>query len=214
MPNRDWGACPRRTLSPEAPVFLKRILPVILLSSLAFAQSNAAHQKYDQALREIDKHNYVKAEKLLNGVIAEAPDWALAYSTMGHLYSLWPRPSVAIIAYEKARDLDLQSHELTPDQRREVNDNLGVIYGLTKQYDKSIAVLESAVKDDPQYGAYEYNLACDYSEKGDLDKALTHLQRAWELRGTFKFPDIMQDDSFKRWHDNPRFQEAAGKMVS
>ena len=54
---------------------------------------------------------------------------------------------------------------------------------------------------------------CDYSEKGDLDKALTHLQRAWELRATFKFPDVMQDDSFKQWQDNPRFREAARKMM-
>ena len=193
---------------------LKRLLPTLfLLTSLAVAQSNVAHQKYDQALREIDKHNYVKAEKLLNGVIAEAPNWTIAYVTMGHLYFLWPKPSVAIIAYEKARDLDHQSHELTPEQRHEVNDNLGVMYGLGKQFDKSIAVLEAAIKDDPQYGEYEYNLACDYSEKGDLDKALVHLQRAWELHSTFKFPDVMQDDSFKDWRDNPRFQEAVHKMM-
>ena len=115
-------------------------------------------------------------------------------------------------AYERAREIDLKDHSLTPEQRHEVNDNLGVAYGLAGQFDKSIALLEGAIKDDPEYGEYEYNLACDYSEKGDIDQALVHLKRAWALRSSFKFPDPREDSSFKRWLDDPAFRDAVGKM--
>jgi tetratricopeptide (TPR) repeat protein len=194
-------------------MFLKRALILLLLSAAAFAQSPKARQNYDKALRDIEHHNLQHAEKLLREATADSPTWALAYSQLGHVYFLMPKPLPAIEAYEHARELDLKDHQLTPEERRDVNDNLGVFYGMGREYDKSIAVLESAIKDDPDYGSYEYNLACSYSEKGDLEKALTHLERAWELRSSFKFPEVMKDSSFKRWRNDPRFQEVAGKMV-
>lgn len=194
-------------------MFLKRALILLLLASTAFAQSPKARQDYDKAMHEVEHKNLGKAEKLLREAIADSPNWALAYSQLGHVYFLMPKPQQSIDAYEKARELDAKDHQLTTEQRREVNDNLGVFYGMGREYDKSIAVLESAIKDDPDYGSYEYNLACSYSEKGDLDAALKHLQRAWELRNSFHFPDVSTDSSFKRWRNDPRFKEVAGKMV-
>ena len=46
-----------------------------------------------------------------------------------------------------------------------------------------------------------------------LGKAIAHLKRAWELRGSFQFPDVNKDSSFKRWRNDPRFQEVARNMV-
>ncbi|HEY3929550.1 MAG TPA: hypothetical protein VGL89_14340 [Candidatus Koribacter sp.] len=192
----------------------KRIAACIALSAVAIAQSPKARENYDKALKEVERHNLVKAEKLLHQTVSDAPEWALAYSQLGYVYFLEAKQDETFAAYEHARVLDAKTHELTPEQRRQVNDNLGVAYGMSHQYDKSIAVLEAAIKDDPKYGEYEYNLACDYSEQGDLDKALAHLNRAWELRNSFKFPDATKDDSFRRWKDDPRFQEAAGKTKS
>jgi len=196
-------------------MFLKRILVCfLLLSACAAAQSSKARENYDKAMKEVEGHNLAKAEKLLHEVVADAPEWALAYSQLGYVYFLETKPDEMFAAYEHARVLDARTHELTVEQRRQLNDNLGVFYGMRGEYDKSIAVLEGAIKEDPEYGQYEYNLACTYSEKGDLDRALVHLNRAWELRSSFKFPDILKDDSFQRWHNDPRFQEAAHKMVS
>jgi len=209
----EYDTADLKVNSPQSP-YMRRILVLLLLTSFVAAQSNLAHQKYEQSLREIDNHKYTKAEKLLRDVITETPNWSLAYATLGRLYFLWPKPPSAIAAYERARELDLADHQLTPDQRHDVNDNLGVLYGLAKQYDKSVSVLESAIKDDPAFGEYEYNLACDFSELGDLDKALTHLQRAYALRNTFKFPDPKEDDSFKQWRTNDRFTEAVSKMMN
>ncbi len=192
---------------------MKRVLFLLLFCSLTFAQSPKARQNYDKALGEIEHHNLGKAEKLLKEAIADSPNWALAYSQLGHVYFLMPKALPSIEAYEKARELDLKDHQLTVEERRDVNDNLGVFYGMGREFDKSIAVLEAAIKDDPEYGEYEYNLACTYSEKGDLDQAIVHLKRAWELRGTFKFPNVNTDSSFKRWRNDPRFQEVARNMV-
>ena len=192
---------------------MKRVLILLLFASVAFAQSPKARKDYDKALAEIEHHDLGHAEKHLKDAIADSPNWALAYSQLGHVYFLMPKALPAIEAYEKARELDAKDHQLTADERHDVYDNLGVFYGMGREYDKSIAVLESAIKDDPNYGEYEYNLACTYSEKGDLDTALKHLQRAWELRNSFHFPDVTKDDSFKRWRKDPRFQEVASKMV-
>lgn len=194
-------------------MFLKRALLLLLFCSVAVAQSAKARQNYDKAVHEVERHNLGKAEKLLRDAIADSPNWAAAYAELGQVYFQMTKPNPAIEAYERARELDLKDHQLTVEQRHDVNDNLGVFYGMGRQYEKSIAVLESAIKDDPEYGEYEYNLACDYSEQGDLDKALTHLKRAWELRNSFRFPDVMTDSSFRKWHNDPRFQEVAGKMV-
>jgi tetratricopeptide (TPR) repeat protein len=194
-------------------MFLKRALILLLFASVAFAQSPKARKDYDKALIEIEHHNLGRAEKLLKGAIADSPNWALAYSQLGHVYFLMPKAQPAMDAYEKARELDAKDHQLTAEERHDVYNNLGIFYGMGREYDKSIAVLESAIKDDPDYGEYEYNLACSYSEKGDLDEALKHLQRAWELRNSFRFPDVTKDSSFKRWRNDSRFQELAGKMV-
>ena len=192
---------------------MKRCVVFLFLASLVFAQSPKARDQYFKALKEVEHHNLGKAEKLLHEAIAYSPNWALAYAQLGHVYFLMPKPGPAIDAYEHARELDLKDRQLTTEERHDVNDNLGVFYGMGREFDKSIAILEAAIKEDPDYGEYEYNLACSYSEKGDLDKALAHLQRAWELRSTFKFPDVMKDNSFSRWHNNPRFQEVARQMV-
>lgn len=194
-------------------MFRRQLILVLLLSFAAFGQTPKARKNYDKALAEIEHHNLPRAEKLLRDAIADSPTWALAYSQLGHVYFLMPKAQQAIDAYEKARELDSKDHQLTTDERRDVNDNLGVFYGMGREYEKSIAVLESAIKEDPEYGSYEYNLACTYSEKGDLDQALKHLQRAWELRNSFRFPDVTKDSSFKRWRNNSTFQEVAGKMV-
>jgi tetratricopeptide (TPR) repeat protein len=194
-------------------MFLKRVLILLLISAAAFAQTPKARQNYDKALRDIEHHNLQHAEKLLRKAIADSPNWALAYSQLGGVYLLMNKSAAALDAYEHARDLDLKDRQLTLGGRRGVLFGIGLIYGMQHEYDKSIAVLESAIKDDPDYGPYEYNLACAYSEKGDLDQALIHLQRSWDLRDTFKFPDVTKDSSFKRWLNNPRFQEVAGKMV-
>jgi tetratricopeptide (TPR) repeat protein len=192
---------------------MKRALVLLLFVSTAFAQSAKARKDYDKALIETEHHNLERAEKLLRSAIADSPNWALAYAQLGHVYFLMPKTQQTIDAYEKARELDAKDHQLTTDERHDLYDALGVCYGMGREYDKSIAVLESAIKDDPNYGEYEYNLACSYSEKGDLDQAIKHLERAWELRSSFRFPDVTKDDSFKRWHNDSRFQEIASKMV-
>lgn len=193
--------------------FLKRTVLLLCLCGVAFGQSDADRKKYDKAAADLEKHNLAGAEKLLREVTSHVPEWAAAYVLLGRVYFLEPKTNECLAAYERAHDLDLKQHLLTEEERHEVYNQLGVIYGLSHDYEKSIAILQEGMKDDPNYGEYEYNIACDYSEKGDLDTALEHLKHAWALRATFQFPDVMKDSSFTRWHDDPRFQKVAGTMV-
>jgi tetratricopeptide (TPR) repeat protein len=82
---------------------------------------------------------------------------------------------------------------------------------------KAKTIFEEAIQRDPDYALFRYNLACTYAEMGDLDNALVHLQEAWKrrrnLREGERFPDPRQDSSFKRYRDDPKFQDAVRDMV-
>jgi len=193
---------------------LKSAFVIFVLCSAALAQSAKARENYDKAVKEVGRGGHLnKAEKLLKEAIADSPTWALAYAELGDVYFYMPKEDPAVEAYTQARELDFKDHSLALDRRRVVNNNLAYVLASTKEYEKSIAVLEPSIKDDPEYGAYVYNLACDYSEMGDLDKALTLLKHAWELRDSFVFPNILVDSSFGRWRNDPRFQQATRAMV-
>ena len=193
---------------------MKSLALVLLSSMLVVAQSPKAREAYDKARKEVAHGHLGRAEKQAKEAIAEAPTWALAHAELGDIYFYMPQPEAAGVAYGHARDIDLKDHSLTQEQRREVYGNLSYVLGTTGEHDKSIVILEAALKEDPNFGTYEYNLACNYSEQGDLDKALAHLKRAWELRDTFKFPDVTRDSSFVRWRNDPNFQRAAKQMGS
>ncbi|ABF43489.1 TPR repeat protein [Candidatus Koribacter versatilis Ellin345] len=194
-------------------MLLKRALVIVLLAGAAFAQTEKSKKNYDKAMVALDRHNPVAAEKALKEAVEDSPNWALAYLELGHVYALFPKNAQAIESLEKARELDGKDHQLKMADRRDLYTRLGILYGTRKEYGKSIAVLQEGIQNDPDYGGYEYNLACAYSEAGDLDKAISHLKRAWELRGSFQFPDVNKDSSFKRWRNDPRFQEVARNLV-
>jgi tetratricopeptide (TPR) repeat protein len=74
-----------------------------------------------------------------------------------------------------------------------------------------------ALEKDPDYAMYNYNLACVYAEMHDLDTAITYLKKSWEHRETVprgtKYPDPRQDNSFKPYLNDPKFQAAVENIV-
>ncbi len=186
---------------------------IFALSLVSVAQSPKARKKYDQSLVELERRRPDRAEKSLQDAVADSPDWAAAYAQLGIVEVILRHTPQALEVFARMRDLDSKNHSLTQEQRREGMDMYGVTLARTKRYDEAIEVYTAAIKDDPDFGQFEYNLACTYSEQGNLDKAIPHLKRAWTLRNTFRFPDPRQDSSFKRWLDDPRFQKAVENMV-
>ncbi len=63
--------------------------------------------------------------------------------------------------------------------------NLGVILGMRGQYDRSLVLLEDAVRLDPRDPLAHYNLATHWSARGDPARALDHLEQALAVAPTF-----------------------------
>jgi len=204
---------------------LTRLLIIAILIAVAapsIAQSKQARDKYDAGQREIDRRNGPKAEKLLREAIELAPDWMKPRLALGEMLTAQHRWEAAAEAWSKARDLDDKNRNdetkrLGRAQRNILLDSLGVAQGQAGQIDAAIETYTAAIKEDPEYAFFEYNLACAYAEKHNLDRALAHLKRAWTLRDNIpsgsRFPDPRKDDSFKRYWNDPQFLDVVENMV-
>lgn len=210
---------------------LSLFLPATLL-----AQSKEAQEKYQKALKELDwkksgrgfgysnpndprlaPPNPEKAEKYFNEAIALAPEWALPVYGLGDLHFVMKKYSAASTAYGKARDLDDKKRQLDKDQRHDLLDQLGLSFALARKYKEAHAVYTAAVKEDPEFPLFHYNLACVYAETQDIENAITHLKLAWQYRENLpagvEFPDPRKDSSFSEYLNDPAFKEAVEAMV-
>ena len=72
---------------------------------------------------------------------------------------------------------------------------------------KAKETFDDAVKQEPDYPIYHYNLACTYAEMGQLDPAMQELQTAWKLRKNLgeneRFPDPRQDEFVQKVSERP-----------
>ncbi len=106
-------------------------------------------------------------------------------------------------------DLDKVAKKLSEDQRRTVTDHLATSYESGGSLKKLEALLDAAVRQDPQYAMNYYNLACAYAAGGDKGKALANLGLAFQhkdhvLKGE-PLPDPRRDDSFQKYVADPDF---------
>lgn len=196
---------------------IRSLAILLLLTSFAFAQSKDARNKFEKAMRELDRRNVPKAEQLFREATALAPDWTEAHVQLGDVLFLQNRYDAAAETYAKAAALEDKQKRLATEDRRRMLDQLGVSQAMGRHLDQAIATYKKAIEQDPEYPLFHYNLACSYAEKGDLDNALPHLKKSWELRDNMPrgqdFPDPRKDSSFKKFWNNPKFQEAVENMV-
>ncbi len=216
---------------------MRRLAVAVLLIcwlglSSAVAQSKDAIKKYKNARKEIDKlslnctrehpcqtspPNLPKAEKLLKEALADSPDFLDAQQSLADLYYFQHRFDNAAAEYAKARDIDDKQKKLSKADRDTLLDQLGLAQAQGRHFDDAIQTYTAALREDSQYPLFEYNLACSYAEKGDLDSAIPHLKKAWDLRDNMPsgtpFPDPRKDDSFRKFWNDPEFQKAVENMV-
>ena len=118
--------------------------------------------------------------------------------------------------YQRSLDAQQAAPLLNDQMWHVLVDNLGMAYGMSGDLPHAKQVFEAAIAKDPQYPLFEYNLACYYGEKNDLENAITHLKRAFELRANVlpgeKMPDPLQDDSFQRFRNNEQFITVAKSL--
>jgi len=93
--------------------------------------------------------------------------------------------------------------------RRLATDQVVIALGMTGKIDQSRAYAERAIKLDPDYPLYYYNLACADAEEGKAADAKTHLQQAFSRKGNTlpgeHMPDPTQDDSIQKLRKNKEF---------
>jgi tetratricopeptide (TPR) repeat protein len=137
---------------------------------------------------------------------------AFAYATaeyMKHQYA------GAALAFRAALAMVSQSEDPLKF-RRVITDNLSMSLGISGDLRGSREVNETAIKKDPEYPLYYYNLACADAEAGDPKVALTHLQQALDRRTHMlngeQFPDPTTDDSLQKLRNDKPFWSLAQQI--
>ncbi len=183
----------------------------------ALADARKAKDKIKKADVELQRGNLGGAEKNLLQAIEEDPNSVEAHDSLGRLYSLTRRYSAAAKEFTAAVELDEKFRQFNEDQHRQLVDDQGVSYALAGYLDRAKDIYLKALEKDPEYAMYNYNLACVYAELHDLDSAIPYLKKSWENRGTLpasvKYPDPRQDNSFKPYVNDPKFQQAVRNIV-
>ena len=202
---------------------MRKIFAVFLLMLLACgvaaAETKESRDKLEKARRELQspRRNLAHVEKLIQDSLKASPDFLEAQRALADLYYLENRFDSAAAEYLKARALDDKQKKLSRADRNLLLDGLGLSQAQGRHYDEAIVTYKAALAEDAEYALFEYNLACTFAMKGDLDSALPHLTKSWELRDSLpngtQFPDPRKDDSFKRYWNDSRFKEAVENMV-
>jgi len=181
------------------------------------AQGTESNQELaQQAQREFVAGDYTDAEKDFRELAKREPSNIVAVTYLGHALFEQQKYAQAIVPYEKARELEKSGTKVSETERRILTDQLVMAYGISGQLKQAHALLEEAIKQDPEYPLNYYNLACAYAEEGDKTKALTNLSLAFErkahiLKGE-KMPDPRTDSSFQKYVQDPDFVQLVTKL--
>lgn len=193
------------------------LLAVIFATGMTVADEKKARDKIKKADTDLQRGNLGGAEKNLLDAIKEDPNSVEAHDALGRLYQLTRRYSAAAREFSAAVELDDKYRKFSEDQRRQLVDDQGVSYALAGYLDRARDIYLKALGKEPDYAMYNYNLACVFAELHDLDSAIPYLKKSWEKRSTLpaniKYPDPRQDNSFKPYLNDPKFQDAVRNIV-
>ena len=93
--------------------------------------------------------------------------------------------------------------------RRVASDQAGLCYGIVGELSKAHAIFEAAIKRDPDYPLYYYNLASADAAEKKLGDARKHLQLAFARKPNLNSGEVMpnpsQDESFWPYHNDKEF---------
>jgi hypothetical protein len=152
---------------------------------------------------------------------AEPPNGTSGKSSMeyfgeGSGYYLANDFTKAIGPYESALALEKQHRSLSQNNWRVLVDNLGMAYGISGDLQHSETTLNYGISEDPGYPMFYYNLGCVAAERGDLDKTMDFLSKAFARKANSipgeGLPDPRKDDSFQRFMSNDQFRKFADSL--
>jgi len=191
-------------------------LSLLASMSIAFPAPRDATEELKKGKDAYLKQDLKSAEKRFRAAVELQPDSYVGHLYLGHSLYFQQRFQEAIPEYQKAMVLGAKSGEMQRGDKRLLNDQLGMAFGMSGKPQEAKAVLEAALKDDPAYAMYYYNLACAHAELGHLEEALANLELGFARRGDMlpgeKYPNPRGDDSFKRYAGNERFEASMKRM--
>lgn len=169
-----------------------------------------ATQAFKRGGAEYLKGNYPVAETLFQQAAQLDPAMIDAHEYLGHTLFKRERYREAIPVF--LNTLKLDSKRVLPlAHRRVVIDELGMAYGISGDLQTAKAHFETAIRDDPDYPMFYYNLACANGEMGDLEPVLMNLHAAFQRKQNLNqyetMPNPATDDSFRRFVQNARFKQ-------
>ena len=114
----------------------------------------SSFEHYNNALNELESHDYQKALDELNKAIALKPEYAPFYYVKGRIFQMVDEADSAIVAYEKA----LHYKSYYPEVWR----LLAPLYLQSHQYGKAVEIVKSLVEEYPDSMGYHLDLAEAY----------------------------------------------------
>jgi protein O-mannosyl-transferase len=116
---------------------------------------------------------------MLDTVLKKNPKYAPALSKMGEIYGK------VLNNIDKSLEYMLKAYAISPTDAS-LLENLGIAYGIKKDFEQSIAFFEKAIAADPDNPAIYTNMYSTYSIMGNKDKAAECLKKATELQNKKK----------------------------
>lgn len=102
------------------------------------------------------------------------PNYAAYYVNLGRAYGQFKNDLATSTQY-------LETAQKIAPNNYEVLRNLGVVYGLSKRFDKSVEIFEKAVQLNPNIAANYVDLAVSYFNTGQTEKAQQTMSKAQQL---------------------------------
>ncbi len=186
-----------------------------LLSALAVRAQITRGPADPQALLEagaalLRQGRYDSAEDTLRQAVALAPDNAMIHLFLGRALMAEQKYGDAAPEFAEALRLDAARPALGIQNRREAQDSLGLSYAFEKDFTRARKVYQAAIKSDPDYPSFSYNLACVCALAGDRKGALAALKQAEDADAKSSLgrtlPDPTADTDLKGLWGDPVFQ--------
>lgn len=113
--------------------------------------------------------------------------------------------------WEEAESFYRQALALDARHLQALN-NLGVLYMRKNRSDEAIELFVKAVAAKDDYVDPYYNLACLYSQLGNVDAGLHYLQRAIKIDSNVR-EWARKDTDFKKMHSLPAFKKITEELI-
>jgi tetratricopeptide (TPR) repeat protein len=123
----------------------------------------------------------------------------------------------AIVEYEKVLAQEREDPQLEKSLWRVLIDNLGMAYGVTGDLKRAQETFEYGLTKDPTYPLFHYCMACTYAERGEFEKTVEYLKKAFEYKENIipgeKMPDPRKDPSFSKFMKRGDFRKLIDSLT-